>query len=77
MAKLGLNEIEITVLPDGRVRIETGSIGGPEHMAAGKMLAWLEAELGGEVVHERTEKVHHHDPDHEHEHEHEHDLLKH
>ena len=60
------NEMDIIVLGDGTVRVETGEVGGPEHMAAEKMLAWLAKELGGETTRVRRGHAHHHHHEHVH-----------
>lgn len=54
------NDMSITILEDGTVRIDTGEVGGPEHMAAEKMLAWLAKELGGETRRIKRQRTHHH-----------------
>lgn len=53
-------QFEVTILPDGNVRVVTGAIGGPEHMAAEKFMAFLARELGGETKVEKLPQEHHH-----------------
>lgn len=61
-----MNEMDITIREDGTVRIATGQVGGPEHMAAEKMLAWLAKELGGSTTRVRRGHTHHHHHEHAH-----------
>ena len=68
-----VNDIAITVLPDGTVRVETSKIGGPVHMAADKLLGWLAEQLGGEVTMLKHEHGHAHTHEHGHAHTHEHE----
>lgn len=70
MPHLDMSEIDITILEDGTVKIETGSVGGPEHMAAEKMLVWISEQLGGETT--RVKLAHSHNHDHHHGHRHVH-----
>jgi hypothetical protein len=70
MAHLETSELDITILEDGTVKIETGSVGGPEHMAAEKMLVWITEQLGGEAVREKLVQSHHHHHEHNHSHVH-------
>lgn len=67
-----LNDITVTILPDGTVRVETGSIDGPVHMAADKLLAWLADQLGGPTGEVRRLAGHVHTHGHGHGHGHEH-----
>lgn len=39
------NEIEVTILPDGRLRIVTGSMKGVHHVAADNLVKGLDAAL--------------------------------
>ena len=66
---MSVNELKIKVLVDGTVRIDTGSVGGPEHMAAEKMLQWISEQLGGQATREPLHSSHHHDHVHVHSHE--------
>lgn len=72
---LKTNEFQVTVLEDGTVKVETGSVGGPEHMAAERFLVWLAEQLGGGST--RTRLSHGHVHEHAHGHDHEHDEVKH
>ena len=60
------NDMDITILEDGTVRVQTGEVGGPEHLVAEKMLAWLAKELGGESTRVRRGHTHHHHHEHVH-----------
>lgn len=53
-------EMDIEILPDGRVRVVTGDMGGPQHMAAEKFMMFLEEQLGGETTVEKRPQGHHH-----------------
>lgn len=66
-----VNALEIVILPDGRVRIETGSFAGAAHAQAEGFLAALLGELGV-AVEERSNVGHTHAHAHEHAHEHGH-----
>jgi hypothetical protein len=71
---LSKDTITVTVLPDNRIRIETGDMSGALHTSAGRFLQALMQDLGvGTESRERIAHVH----NHEHEHEHEHDGVKH
>jgi hypothetical protein len=65
--KLKANELEIIILPDGRVRLSTGSFAGAAHASADAFVRTLMAELGV-VVEERVSLGHTHTHDHAHEH---------
>ena len=74
--KLAANTLEVIVLPDGRVRIQTGSFAGASHTSAEKMRLVLLEELG--VTVERRESlghVHHHAHEHDHAHDHDHQHI--
>ena len=60
------NTLAVTILPDGRVRLETGSFAGAAHTSAEKYVQALMQELGVSVE-ERvsTGHVHHHHHAHE------------
>jgi len=66
---MNTNEMKVKILADGTVRIDTGSVGGPEHMAAEKMLQWIAEQLGGQATREQLAQHHHH---HNHQHQHQH-----
>lgn len=65
--KLPANTLNAIILPDGRVRLETGSFAGAAHTSADKFMQALMKELGVDVD-ERTSlgHVHHHHHHHEH-----------
>lgn len=67
-----MNDISITILENGNVRIDTDQIGGPEHMAAEKALQWIASELGGNTTRTRRNQGHVHNHDHAHNHDHNH-----
>jgi hypothetical protein len=60
------NEVRVEILPDGSVKITTGSFGGPIHSSAEAMMRAIESELGGDATHERDEHAHAHHHDHDH-----------
>lgn len=64
------NEVRVEILPDGSVKITTGSFGGPIHSSAEAMMRAIESELGGDVTRERAEHAHAHAGHHHHDHEH-------
>jgi hypothetical protein len=66
-----LNEMTVTILEDGTVKVETGAVGGPEHMAAERMLQWLASQLGGESTRVKRAGAHQHAHGHDHAHKHE------
>ena len=61
MDKLAPNSLAVTILPDGRLRIDTGSFAGAAHASADQFMRTLLQELGV-AVEERTSlgHVHHH-----------------
>lgn len=66
-----VNSLEITILPDGRIKIETGNFAGAAHTSAERFLQTLIAELGS-TVDERVSLGHVHHTHHDHEHDAEH-----
>ena len=62
------NEINVTILEDGTVRIETGAFEGAKHAAAEALLRHIGSELGET---RRTRKPHTHTRAHHHDHKHE------
>jgi len=66
-----VNTLEIVILPDGRIRIETGSFAGATHATAEGFMAALLGELGV-AVEERSHVGHTHAHAHAHAHEHDH-----
>ena len=52
------NSLQIDILPDGTVRVETGAFEGAIHMTAARFLTWYQQELGGEC--EITQHGHEH-----------------
>jgi hypothetical protein len=63
--KLAQNSLAVTILPDGRLRIDTGSFAGAAHASADAFMRTLLAELGV-TVEERTSLGHVHHQSHEH-----------
>lgn len=68
---MAANEFDITILPDGRVKVETDDFGPAAHIQADKLLEFLKEKFGGEVIIEAKKKV-----THSHAHPHVHDKLK-
>jgi hypothetical protein len=64
------NDITVTILDDGTVRIDTGAITGPDHQAAEAALLWIQRELGGPATRTRRIDIGAHIHEHEHEHTH-------
>lgn len=64
-------QMQITVLPDGRIKVETSDMAGAAHKAADDFLKLLAQLAGGEVIESKLERGHHHGHDHDHEHSHE------
>jgi len=64
------DKMDITILDDGTIKIETDKISAPNHVNAGAFVAEAARLAGG-----KTEKKmkHSHGLQHEHEHEHEHE----
>lgn len=56
---------DIEILPDGTVRVLTGDVSGPAHMAAEQFLQFLARELGGQSS--RVRQAHGHVHNHVHE----------
>lgn len=67
-----MDKMEITILEDGTIKVETGRISGANHMSAETFLAQTIKEAGG--VHERKSRpgAHHHHHEHGHGHDHHH-----
>ena len=55
-----MNGFKVTILPDGRVKVEAGSFSGPLHTTAEKFLADMLRMLGGDVTYEGGAHSHHH-----------------
>lgn len=70
----GKGEIEIEILPDGELKIETGDMAGAAHKSADEFLAEVLALVGGEETRTSLNKHKHghHVHDHEHGHDHHH-----
>ena len=73
MTTLNKGEIEITILDDGTIKIETsdmGAGGAAQHKAADEFLKMVARLAGGEVTETKLKQGHHHHHDHAHEGEH-------
>jgi len=69
--KLPANSLAVTILTDGRIKVETGSFAGAAHTSADKFLQVLLQELG--VTVEQRESIGHvHGHEHGHDHSHDH-----
>lgn len=68
---MAANEFDITILPDGRVKVETDDFGPAAHIQADKLLEFIKSKFGGEVVVEAKKKL-----THGHIHSHAHEKLK-
>jgi hypothetical protein len=65
-----MNDITVTILESGNVRIDTGKFAGPVHATAEAAMLWIAKELGGDV--DKVKNVHTHTHIHDHEHDHDH-----
>lgn len=65
---LPANTLEITILPDGRIKIETGSFAGPSHASAEAAIPAIAQALGVTVADVKKRIVHGHTHNHTHEH---------
>lgn len=63
-------QLDIRVLADGTLRIETGDMSGVNHKSADQFLAEMARVMGGEVEIQKAEHPHHHHHDHDHTHDH-------
>lgn len=55
-----MDNIEIEILEDGRIKVKTGSLAGVNHTTADRLLRDMIALAGGDVVTEKSEHEHHH-----------------
>lgn len=69
------DRIQITILLDGTIKFETGSLAGPNHTSADKFVRAVEELAGGEVIAEHKHGAHRHTHTHDGEHKHEVDLA--
>jgi len=69
---MATDRMEVRILDDGTVVIETDKISGPNHIIAEKALDFLAKEMGGETKRERRPNAHTHEHTHDTEHEHDH-----
>jgi hypothetical protein len=68
---MATDRMNIRILEDGTLVIETDKISGPNHINAEKALDFLSKEMGGKTVRERRPNRHVHEHTHDTEHEHE------
>lgn len=61
--------ILVEILPDGRIKVDTGDLSGPSHRVADDFLKTIENVCGGEVT-RKKKPGHKHTHSHEHSHEH-------
>lgn len=61
-----MNEIKVTILDSGAVKIETAQFASASHSIAEKALLWINQELGGEVQKTVIPHTHTHGGLHEH-----------
>lgn len=54
-------EMKITILPDGRITVQTGDMAGPVHQSADSFMEELKRLMGGEVEEVKLDKGHHHE----------------
>ena len=67
--------LTITILPDGRIRIDTGSFAGAQHASAEAAIPAIAAALGVTIEDVRARVVHAHNHEHTHNHNHEHEKA--
>jgi hypothetical protein len=70
-------QMEITILEDGRIKVETDDMSGPAHKTADEFLKMVARLAGGETTEAKREGHHHHHHGHGHAHAHGHDHHKH
>lgn len=63
------DEMIITVLPDGSLKIETGKVSAANHMSAEGFIREASRLMGGKVE-RKSKHAHHHHHQHEHDHVH-------
>jgi hypothetical protein len=57
---MGKNEMTVTILDDGRVKVETSQFVGAVHTTAEKFLVELQKQLGGEATRTKVGHGHNH-----------------
>ncbi len=57
---MGLDNIEIEILPTGDLKVTTEKVSGPNHMNAESLLKFLSEKMGGASTRSRRGHVHHH-----------------
>lgn len=66
---LNMDNIEIEILEDGRIKVKTGALAGVNHTTADRLLRDMIKMAGGDVVTEKSEHSHtHHHGTHTHKH---------
>lgn len=71
MAKLNKGEMRVEFVEGGKLRIETGDMGGVSHRAADDFIKLIQKDLGMPESTESAKVQHHHHHDHDHMHTHE------
>lgn len=66
---LNKGEMSVGFTPEGKLRIETGDMGGVSHRAADDFIKLIQQDLGITPETESLKKHHHHSHDHGHTHE--------
>ena len=59
------NTYDITILDDGRVKIETSKFDPAAHIKAEKLIAFLQGSLGKEISRTKAKSTHTHSHEHE------------
>lgn len=57
---MNFDKVEIKILEDGRIKVETDSISQPNHLNADKLLDFISQLMGGEVIREKKKHSHVH-----------------
>jgi hypothetical protein len=65
-------QMEITILDDGRIKVETDDMSGPQHKTADEFLKMVSRLAGGEVTEQKRDRGHRHAHTHDHSHDHDH-----
>ena len=63
-----MDELKITILPDGRLKVETDKVSETNHVAADSLMKFLASKFGSVEIENKAK--------HAHAHTHEHDKLK-
>lgn len=57
---MNTDDIQIEILPDGRIKVTTGAIGATNHTTADRLLRDIVQLAGGEVETVKSREGHHH-----------------